>query len=116
TGEIEIEFDGTPIFATGSAAIAVARLIWEINSRSVATSTRNLLLHAGAIEWDGIAVLLPAAQNHGKSTLTAAAVADGFRYLSDEVASYDAERGVVVAVPKPITLEPGSWPVLPALA
>ena len=51
-----------------------------------------LLLHAGAVERDGLALLLPAMPGSGKSTLTAALSLRGWRLLSDEFGAFDPGR------------------------
>ncbi len=61
-------------------------------------------------------MLLVAPEDHGKTTLTAALVRDGFGYLSDEVAAIDPDSLVVRAYPKSLSLDPGSWAVHAALA
>jgi hypothetical protein len=58
-------------------------------------------IHAGVVEVDGRAVLLPGGSGTGKTTLVAALVARGARYLSDEYALID-DRGWVHAYPRPL--------------
>jgi HprK-related kinase A len=64
-----------------------------------------LLLHAGAVERDGLALLLPALPGSGKSTLTAGLSLRGWRLLSDEFGAYDPETGVFRAMLKAIALK-----------
>jgi len=64
-----------------------------------------LLLHAGAVERDGLALLLPALPGSGKSTLTAALSLSGWRLLSDEFGAYDPVLGAFRALLKPISLK-----------
>lgn len=64
-----------------------------------------LLLHAGALERDGLALILPATPGSGKSTLTAALSLRGWRLLSDEFGAYDPDNGVFKPVLKPIALK-----------
>jgi hypothetical protein len=74
-------------------------------------------VHAGVLELDGRAIVLPAPSGTGKSTLTLALVSRGFGYLSDELAPIDLARRTVhayshalclKAVPGAITLPPGT--------
>jgi HprK-related kinase A len=65
----------------------------------------RLLLHAGAVERDGLALVLPAMPGSGKSTLTAALSHRGWRLLSDEFGAYDPMAGTFQAVLKPIALK-----------
>ena len=46
-------------------------------------------LHAAALEWDGLGLILVAESGGGKSTTTWALCHHGFRYLSDELAPID---------------------------
>ncbi|MGE5168824.1 MAG: HprK-related kinase A [Rudaea sp.] len=64
-----------------------------------------LLLHAGAVERDGLALLLPALPGSGKSTLTAALSLRGWRLLSDEFGAYDPETRVFRAMLKAVALK-----------
>lgn len=98
-----------------SAGYAVEWLLWDINQQVAAASGEHLLLHAGAVQIDGVAVLLPSPSGGGKSTLVAALVGDGADYVSDELVALTAEH-IVLPYAKPITLKPGSFDVLPQLA
>jgi len=59
-------------------------------------------IHAGVVGTGNSCVLLPAAPGSGKSSLTAALVHKGFRFLSDEVALI--ERGSFRVPPMPMAL------------
>jgi HprK-related kinase A len=75
-----------------------------------------LLLHAGAVERDGLALLLPALPGSGKSTLTAALSVSGWRLLSDEFGAYDPALGRFRALLKPIALKNASIDVIKRFA
>ena len=64
-----------------------------------------LLLHAGVVERDGLALVLPAMPGSGKSTLTAALSQRGWRLFSDEFGAFDPDAGRFRAVLKPIALK-----------
>lgn len=76
----------------------------------------HLLLHAGAVERDGRALLLPAVPGSGKSTLTAALSLSGWRLLSDEFGAIDPASGEVRPVLKPVALKNRSIDVIRAFA
>jgi hypothetical protein len=99
----------------GSRLSAVLRVVAEINALAVASVPDDLVFHAGAVSDGHRAVLLPAASNHGKSTLTTALVADGLAYLTDEAAAVTVELEVR-PFPKAIALDPGSFPLFEALS
>ena len=64
-----------------------------------------LLLHAGAVERDGLALLLPALPGSGKSTLAAALSWRGWRLLSDEFGAFDPASNTFLALLKPVALK-----------
>lgn len=90
-------------------------LLWYVNRVVCFQTPHHLMVHAGVVAaTNGHAVLLPAAAESGKSTLTAGLVRAGLDYLSDEAGALTAD-GFVDPYPKAIGLDPGSWAVLPDL-
>lgn len=71
-----------------------------------------LLLHAGVVERDGFALVMPALPGSGKSTLTAALSLRGWRLLSDEFGALDLQRGSFRPVLKPAALKNESIEVI----
>lgn len=69
-------------------------------------------IHAGAVRNEYGCLLLPGAPGSGKSTLTAALVAEGFTYLSDDLALIVRDTHVIRPAPVSIGLKRGSWAVL----
>jgi hypothetical protein len=67
----------------------------------------RVFVHAGAVGWNGQAVVIPAETLHGKSTLVAELVRAGATYFSDEFAVLDA-AGCVHPYSCPIALREGS--------
>ena len=69
---------------------------------------RRIFVHAGVVEWQGKAIVIPGRSMSGKSTLTAELVRAGATYYSDEYAVLD-ERGRVHPYPRRLGLRsPGS--------
>jgi hypothetical protein len=101
---------------TPSGSLAVATLLWHVNRGAIASGDRVVLVHAGAIEWEGRAALFPAPMESGKTTLVAGLVRAGARYLSDEAAAIDPHTLLVHPFPKALTIGSGSWDVLADLA
>ncbi len=114
-GSWVIQLLGAEPIVVGSRLAAVLRAIGEANNVAVASIPDHLVFHAGAIGGMSGVALLPAASNHGKSTLTAALVSSGCDYLTDEAAAIGPGR-VCRPFPKSITLDPGSFPLFPNLA
>ena len=111
-GPVSVLVDGTEVVTMADPAFAIAHVVWEIN-RCVIETCRSLVLHAGAVEHAGRAVLVSAPSGAGKSTLTAALAAAGFGYLTDEAVALDAATGSARPYPKPIALAPESWALFP---
>lgn len=84
-------------------ADAFGALMTTLN-RQVIKEYRGFALHAGVVATGGGAIGFPADSGGGKSTLTAACVAAGFEYVSDESLCIDVTTGSVVAYPKPLGL------------
>ena len=69
---------------------------------------RRIFVHAGVVEWQGRAIVIPGRSMSGKSTLTAELVRAGATYYSDEYAVLD-DRGRVHPYPRKVGLRsPGS--------
>ncbi len=66
---------------------------------------RYLLLHASAVERDGIAVLMTGHSGAGKSTLAALLGEGAWRLMGDEFALLDPESGLVHAFPRLVSLK-----------
>lgn len=90
-------------------------VLWHVNHEAVRKTTRHLLVHASVAEYEGTALLFPAPMESGKSTLVAGLVQAGLQYLTDETAAIDVGSLVIHPYPKSISLDPGSWPLLPSL-
>jgi hypothetical protein len=85
--------------------VGAATVVWRLNAIA-AESTFHVLLHGACVVGPrGGAVLLVGGSGAGKSTLTAACVAGGLAYLSDEVAAIDRRTGRVAPYAKPLGLD-----------
>jgi HprK-related kinase A len=97
--------DGRQPFEPFPADSPLPLFEWGCNALIGRRLNDLLLLHAGVVERDGLALLLPALPGSGKSTLTAALSQRGWRLLSDEFGAFDSESGTFRAVLKPIALK-----------
>jgi hypothetical protein len=68
-------------------------------------SVQRTFVHAAVVGYRGRAIVLPGQSEAGKTTLTAALVRAGARYLSDEYAPID-DRGRVHPYAKPLSIGP----------
>jgi hypothetical protein len=83
-----------------------------INRRVIEQSClKRLIVHAGAVERDGCALLLPASMESGKTTLTTGLLDHGLSYLSDEAVWITSDM-LVEGYLKPLSIDRGSWSVL----
>lgn len=106
--------EGDCLLSTVASLPELSQLIaWVINTRAVEQlGTNHLLFHAGAVAIGRSGIILPGRSGSGKSTLTAALIARGFTYYSDEVAVIAPDCGSLLPFPKALKIEPASLPVL----
>lgn len=104
--------NGERIGSSGSGAYILDYLFWHVNRHAIERTPNLLLLHAAGVERDGVCVVLPAAMENGKTTLTAGLMRSGFRYYTDEAVAIDPQDLKVTPYAKPLSIDPGSWGVL----
>jgi hypothetical protein len=83
----------------------------RINAAAL-SRVHGLIVHAGVVSAPGGVIVIPGRSGQGKSTVTAACVQRGLRYVSDEALVLDWETGRVQAYPKPLGLSPASQQML----
>ncbi len=118
--KVFFECDGAQPFEPLPLAQAFPLLEWGMNWCISSHCHRYLISHAAVVERNGCAIVLPAPPGSGKSTLCALLVGHGWRLLSDELALLEPESGLLVPVPRPVSLKNTSIEVIrqryPALA
>lgn len=114
--QVVFRCDGQQPFEPFPADSPLPLLEWGSNWLIAQRLNDLLLLHAAAVERNGLTLLLPALPGSGKSTLTAALMLSGWRLLSDEFGAYDPGAGVFRALLKPIGLKNASIQVIRSLA
>lgn len=114
-GSVDVARDGEELARGLPWGDALGWVVWEVNREAARAGGEHLLFHAGAVEVDGVGVLLPGASGSGKSTLVAGLVRHGFGYLTDELVAVHMGNGRLLPYPKPITVKPGSFRVLGAM-
>lgn len=110
--QVFFEFDGRSPFLPLPLDQALPMLEWGLNWAIANHALQYLIIHAAAIEKDGLAAILPAPPGSGKSTLCAALVHRGWRLLSDEMAILCMKTGKVIPVARPISLKNESIDVI----
>lgn len=103
--QVLFKFDGLLPFKPLPLEQALPLLEWGLNWSIASHAHHYLIIHAAAIEKDGLAAILPGPPGSGKSTLTAFLVNRGWRLLSDELALVSLTDGTVTALARPISLK-----------
>ena len=114
--QIDFVVDGTPLFEPFPADTHLPLLEWGFNYLFSERVLFHLLLHAGAVEFDGRGIVLPALPGSGKSTLTAALSLRGCRLLSDEFGVLRLADGVLLPLLKLVGLKNESIDVIAGLS
>lgn len=109
-------FDGIPAFKPLPLGQALPMLEWGLNWCVAAHCHQYLVIHAAVVEKNGKAVVLPAPPGSGKSTLCAGLVCRGWRLLSDELALYDMDSGLIYGMARPVNLKNASIDVIKSFA
>ena len=106
--QVEFLVDGESMFSPLPLAQAFPIFEWGLNWCVSSRAHDHLVLHAAVVERSGMAAILPAPPGSGKSTLCAALVNNGWRLLSDELALVRLADGMLVPVPRPVSLKNAS--------
>jgi Rps23 Pro-64 3,4-dihydroxylase Tpa1-like proline 4-hydroxylase len=111
-GWFRISRDGVRVGRARRRVRAVRALRARIELGLARHARIGTFVHAGVVEWRGVAILLPGSSHAGKSTLVAELVRLGATYYSDEYAVVDAD-GLVHPYARPIARRDGSAPLRP---
>jgi hypothetical protein len=103
--QVELVVDGERPFEPFPGDTELPLLEWGLNYCIALRAQHVLLLHAGVVERDGFAVVLPALPGSGKSTLVAGLACRGWRLLSDEFGAIRLEDGTCLPVLRPVALK-----------
>lgn len=112
--QVNFSYDGKLPFKPLPLDQAFPIMEWGLNWCVSAHAHQYLIIHAGAVEKNGMAVILPAPPGSGKSTLTAGLVLSGWRLLSDELTLIDRKTGLIHPLPRPVSLKNQSIPLIQA--
>lgn len=110
--QVNFSFDGDLPFKPLPLDQAYPMLEWGLNWCVSMHAHQYLIVHAGVVEKNGLAAILPAPPGSGKSTLTAGLVLSGWRLLSDELTLIDRQTGLIHPLPRPISLKNQSIPII----
>ncbi len=114
--QVNFAVDGVPPFKPLPLDQAFPMLEWGLNWCVSTRAHQYLIIHAGVVEKNGRAAILPAPPGSGKSTLTAALMLSGWRLLSDELTLIDRRTGLVHPLPRPVSLKNQSIGIIRAFS
>ena len=114
--QVNFSFDGDLPFKPLPLDQAYPMLEWGLNWCVSMHAHQYLIIHAGVVEKNGLAAILPAPPGSGKSTLTAGLVLSGWRLLSDELTLIDRTTGLIHPLPRPVSLKNESIAVIRAFS
>ncbi len=115
TGKHFFAVDGR-LMASGLAPeVAVGAFYQAVINRLHPETAWRAFLHAAAVAKGERAVIFAAPSGSGKSTLTAALVARGYEFLSDDIVALRSRDDAVVPFPLPTRVKHGSLPILSPL-
>jgi HprK-related kinase A len=114
--QVHFDHDGVRPFKPLPLAQAFPMFEWVMNWCVSHRAHRYLIIHAAVLELHGRALILPAPPGSGKSTLCAALVTRGWRLLSDEMTLVRLDDGMLVPLPRPVSLKNASIDVIRAFA
>jgi hypothetical protein len=72
----------------------------------------GVVLHAGAVTWNGNGILLPGSTGAGKSCLSAWLASKGFNYLTDECVVLHSDVPRFTALPRPLVIKDGNGSII----
>jgi HprK-related kinase A len=98
-------FEGMQPFKPLPGSQAVAMLEWGLNWVFTNHAQHYLIIHAAVLERDGFGLIMAAPPGSGKSTLCAALALRGWRLLSDELAMIGLDDGLLMPLPRPVSLK-----------
>jgi HprK-related kinase A len=114
--QVSFALDGVPPFKPLPVDQAFPMLEWGLNWCVSTRAHQYLIIHAGVVEKNGRAAILPAPPGSGKSTLTAALMLSGWRLLSDELTLIDRKSGLLHPLPRPVSLKNQSIDIIRAFS
>lgn len=100
-----VSLDARELIATDRQAVALGVFEAALRAHVAEHAPGLTFIHAGAVALEEVGIVLPGRSFAGKTTLTAALLAAGATYYSDEYAVLDGD-GLVHPYPRPLSLRP----------
>jgi hypothetical protein len=105
------EFDET-YYGKGTIADPIAFITYLFLKNKYNMIQGYQLFHAGAVSHNGRAIILPAPEGMGKTTLSVQLVRTGFKFLSDEVACIAPDQKIIEPYPRKLNINASSCGLL----
>jgi len=110
-----LERDGKQVYA-GDSLAGLANSLMDTCIYNLADKCASgLLFHAACLSWKGRGVILPAQSGHGKTTLSAWLLANGFDYLTDELVYLPLGSRQAACFGRPLNVKYGSREIIDGL-
>jgi len=103
--QVALHLGDYQIFNPTLKSKVLASLEWGLNWCVASYDLNRLIVHASVIVKDGKAIIFPAAQGSGKSTLSCLMASQGWRLYSDEMAIIDLDSFTVLPNFRPACLK-----------
>jgi hypothetical protein len=110
-----VTLNGTERHRCAPVEEAAGAVVGAICDLSYPDADWSLFMHAAAVARGDQAIVLAGPNGSGKSTLTAALIASGLEYFSDDVVPFDCRAMRILPVPFALSVKEGSWPTLSGL-
>jgi hypothetical protein len=107
--------NGSRVQQGNGAGAMLTWVIADVSANALQRADGVVAVHAGVVASQGVAVLLPAPPDHGKTTTTIGLVRSGFDLLSDECAAIGLEDDLVHPFPRPLIVAPEAMALFPDL-
>lgn len=106
--QVNFKFDDETPFKPLPYSHARPFFEWGLNWCIATTAHQYHIIHAAVVARGSRCALIPGRPGAGKSTLCAALVNSGWRLLSDEMALIAMDNGLILPIPRPISLKNNS--------
>jgi len=97
----------------GDSLAALANSLMNTSIYNLADKcSSGLLFHAACLGWKGKGIIMPAQSGHGKTTLSAWLLSNGFDYLTDELVYLPLESRQVMCFGRPLNVKYGASEII----